>query len=99
MERGTFDFRNLRPCSIIQRETTPEQGKFVYSVLIKNRSSLDEDARVPKNKIPLVVSHVPRQAIRFWDKMYTTDVHLPNTFRHEIGFSDYHVANVRIGEL
>jgi hypothetical protein len=31
---------------------------------------------------------VPRDAIRFWDLPYTSDLHLGNAFRHEIGIPD-----------
>jgi len=86
MERETFQFRNLRPCSIIQRDKLPN-GQFIYTVMIKNRYGLAQGNRIPKGQIH-VVSHVPRQAIRFSDKMYTSDQHLQNSFRHSIGLSD-----------
>ena len=35
-----------------------------------------------------IVSKVPRPAIRFTDKMYTTDQHLQQAFRHWIGMPD-----------
>mmetsp|Transcript_6380 Transcript_6380/g.7154 ORF Transcript_6380/g.7154 Transcript_6380/m.7154 type:complete len:618 (-) Transcript_6380:68-1921(-) len=83
MGRRTFDFSNLRPCSIMQREKLPD-GQFIYTVMIKNRPGLVQEDIIPKGQMH-VVSSVPRGAIRFTDKMYSTDQHLTNAFRHEIG--------------
>ena len=46
----------------------------------------------PNKRIPShekqIVTHVPREAIRFSDKLYTTDQHLEYAFRHPIGMPD-----------
>ncbi len=86
MDRGTFEFKNLRPCSVMQREKMPN-GQFYYTVMIKNRPGLPKNEMIPKGEMH-VVNMVPRGAIRFTDKLYTTDQHLPNAFRHEIGIPD-----------
>jgi hypothetical protein len=33
-------------------------------------------------------TELPREAIRFVDRPYTSDIHLPNAFRHPIGIPD-----------
>jgi len=81
--RGLLEPRNLRPCSILQRNE--EDGTF--TVRIRNRYGLAAEERLPKGAIH-IITHVPRYAIRFSDKIYTTDQHLENAFRHEIGIPD-----------
>ena len=56
-------------------------------VQIRNRPNLAPDARVPTGQVH-IVTQVPRHAIRFTDKIYTTDPHLPTAFRHEIHLPD-----------
>jgi hypothetical protein len=86
MTRGLFELRNLRPCKILQREQDPKQGTL-FTVRIMNRYGLTADERIPKGAMH-IVTHVPRRAVRFSDKLYTTDQHLENAFRHEIGIPD-----------
>jgi hypothetical protein len=86
MTRGLFDLRNLRPCKILQREQDPKQGTL-FTVRILNRYGLAKNERIPRGGVH-IVTHVPRRAIRFSDKIYTTDQHLENAFRHEIGIPD-----------
>ena len=90
--RGIFNFDYLRPCKIISRtdnviikEGTDPQS--LYMVMIQNRRSLPKEEKIPKNE-KHIVSHVPRHAIRFADKLYTTDQHLENAFRNPIGMPD-----------
>ena len=83
MTRNVFDWKNLRPCLIVQRT---HNDRF-YTVLIKNRPGLTPSQRIPRGVLHMV-SHVPRQAIRFSNKLYTTDQHLPTAFRHSIGIPD-----------
>jgi len=87
MKRGIFDLGNLRPCSILKRDQTSDGKHYLYTVLIRNRYGLREEERIPKGAMH-VVNFVPRHAIRFSDKIYTTDAHLPNAFRHEIGLPE-----------
>ena len=95
MDRKTFEYDNLRPCNILQREKLPN-GHFVYTVLIHNRPGLAPHERIPttttsdrsKKTQMHVVTGVPRAAIRFTDRAYSTDQHLENAFRHEIGLPE-----------
>ena len=67
-------------------EGTPEGEEpiFLYTVVVRNRYGLRPEERIPAGHMH-VVAKVPRRAIRFTDKIYTTDQHLPGAFRHEIG--------------
>jgi hypothetical protein len=85
MDRRTFDYRNLRPCQVIKREDI--DGKIYYTAIMKNWNGMKKDELIPKHEIH-VVSSIPRHAIRFVDKLYTTDMHLSNAFRHEIQIPD-----------
>lgn len=86
MTRGLFELRNLRPCKILQRQQDPKQGTL-FTVRVMNRYGLTQNERIPKGEMH-IVTHVPRRAVRFSDKIYTTDQHLENAFRHEIGIPD-----------
>ena len=91
MTKGIFDMKHLRPCSVVRRSDNDEKGrKTLYAVRMYNRPGLEPEEVIPSppnSKIPElhIVTHVPRSAIRLTDKPYTTDVHLPNAFRHDIG--------------
>ncbi len=90
MDRYTFDYDNLRPCSIMQRDekfNNQGQSQVIYTVMMKNWYGMKKEETIPKGEIH-VVNSVPRQAIRFIDKMYSTDQHLANAFRHEIQIPD-----------
>jgi hypothetical protein len=93
MTRGIFDLSSLRPCSILQRsnEKASKNSKkskgTLFTVRIQNRNGLSMTERVPKGMVH-IVKDVPRYAIRLTDKLYSTDQHLVNAFRHEIGIPD-----------
>lgn len=97
MDRRTFEFDHLRPCNILQREKLPN-GQFVYTVLIHNRPGLAPEERIPftsetsKRTQMHIVTGVPRVAIRFSDRAYSTDQHLENAFRHEIGLPEEDIS-------
>jgi len=40
------------------------------------------------NDVPLIFTDYPSESVRFVSKKYTSDEHLPNSFRHPIGLSD-----------
>jgi hypothetical protein len=90
--RGVFELRNLRPCVILKRENSQitrqrkKQGTL-FAVQIKNRPGLDPQQEIPAGEVH-VVSKVPRHAVRFSDKPYTTDPHLEGAFRHELHLPD-----------
>jgi hypothetical protein len=85
--RGIFELSNLRPCQVLQREHRGGKEGTVFTVRIRNRSLLSPEEVIPKGTIH-VVNRVPRLAIRFSDKMYSTDQHLEHAFRHEINGFD-----------
>ena len=100
--RGIFHYHYLRPCTIISRtdnvimkqknkqfnkDSKKPQTQSLYMVIVHNRANLPKDERIPKN-MKLIVSHVPRHALRFADKLYTTDQNLQNAFRQPIGMPD-----------
>jgi len=91
---GIHEFRYLRPCTILKREqeTTlvgvSSKSNSRYTVQMWNRANnmTPADERIPQREERRhIVEYVPRAAIRFVDKPYTTDTHLPNAFRHWIG--------------
>jgi hypothetical protein len=90
--RGIFELSNLRPCHVLQREHRGGKEGTVFTVQIRNRPQLKPSEVIPKGSIH-IVNRVPRHAIRFSDKMYSTDQHLESAFRHEINsFNDGYPA-------
>jgi len=85
--RRLLEYPHLRPCRVLERHAISSQAsnQFVYTVQILNRYGLREAQRVTS---PLIVTHVPRAALRLSDKIYTTDQHLPQAFRHEAHLPD-----------
>lgn len=77
---------NLRPCVVVRRDQS-EARDFQYTVHIMNRPMLDEVERIPKGHMHFV-THVPRHAILFSDKTYSSDQHLEYAFRKEFGLGD-----------
>ena len=73
----------LRPCRILERENSK------YTVEIKNpwSSAVGAEGRIPRG-IRHVVTKMPRSAIQFTDRRYSSDQHLPGVFRHEIGLPE-----------
>lgn len=88
MTRGLFELHNLRPCNILQRQHSKSKKGTTFTVQIRNRNGLNEVERLPKGAVH-IVTHVPRHAIRFSDRIYSTDQHLENAFRHAIHFADF----------
>ena len=89
-----ISLRNLRPCLVIRRDiartnvnNNGDSSSQIYTVRVMNRVGLAESERIPKGHAHLV-THVPRHAIVFSDKIYTSDQHLLNSFRKEIGLGD-----------
>jgi hypothetical protein len=96
LTRGIFELSSLRPCSIIQRSNDKAnvngiQNKkskgTLFTVRIRNRKGLPTTEQIPDGMVH-IVKDVPRYAIRLTDKMYSTDQHLENAFRHEINIPD-----------
>ena len=64
------------PCDVLRRETD-NAGNVWYQALLH-----EGDERVRMRK-------VPREAIVFVDRPHTSDMHLPNAFRHYMGIPDH----------
>ena len=85
-ERWVWSLSNYGyPCDIDARTHDPNTGKYLYTVNITTEpKDRWDDTKVKK----YVRSDVPREAIRFFDLPYTTDMHLLNAFRHEMILPD-----------
>jgi hypothetical protein len=70
----------LRLCDLL-RWGIDEVGDIRYTALVTEDGEWN-DHSVTK------MEGVPRQAMRFVDRPYTSDLHLPNAFRHEIMIPD-----------
>jgi len=86
LTKGLYDLKNLRPCQILKR-IEDKSGHSVYAVRMLNRPGLNDGEMIPEDELH-IVTHIPRSAIRFSDKAGTTDQHLKDTFRHEIGLRE-----------
>lgn len=73
----------LRPCRILARDDD------LYTVEVTNTwaVSVGPEGRIPRG-VRHVVTNMPRSAIEFTDRRYSTDQNLPNAFRQEIGLPD-----------
>lgn len=73
-------------CKILERHDTP--GSVLYDVEII--IPVDEDGQDDEEYYEdvIVVTDVPQYGIQFVNKPYTSDLFLPNAFRHEIGIPD-----------
>jgi hypothetical protein len=72
-------------CHILERQTG-RNGDPVYTVSLLFRSSnLEFDPDKPVNDL-YIDAYVPRRAIRFVEKPYMDDEHLPSAFRHPLEF-------------
>jgi hypothetical protein len=58
-------------------------GQITYTAMMKNWNGMRKEELIPKGEMH-VVNTIPRNAIKFVDKLYSTDMHLSNGFRHEI---------------
>lgn len=78
-----FFVKNLRPCMILDRHESGSKSDSMYTVGILNRFGLIQEERLPEGQRHIVTG-VPRNAIIFSNKIYTTDQHMSSAFRHEI---------------
>jgi len=96
MTRQTFQYSNLRPCTILKRnpetfEPTQTDVRSMYTVMMKNRWGMYNDQKIPLDRLNggiHIVRDIPREAIRFTHKLYTTDQHLDGAFRRRISLPD-----------
>lgn len=83
-----YGFHSVRPCKVLQRfERDDVDEHDVYSVQIFNKPQQHAESKVETFE-KVVVVNVPRQAIVFVDKLYSTDHYLESAFRHTIDFPD-----------
>lgn len=83
----------FQPCEILSKHAT-RKDEYLYEIRILERNGrlgiYGKDSKIPG--VPkgqkVFVKSIPRKAIEFGDKMYSTDTLLPNAFRHEIVVSD-----------
>ena len=74
-------------CHILEREMS-DNGNYVYTValtLSNNPKRMKLDESIPWKDL-YIDYQVPRRAIRFLEKPYMDDEHLPNAFRQPIEF-------------
>jgi hypothetical protein len=75
-------------CQVLERNKG-DHGDFVYTVEVQFRFSSGPDFSSKRDDEDIYIDlKVPRRAIRFVDKPYAGDEHLPGVFRHPIGFPD-----------
>jgi hypothetical protein len=67
-------------CRILTRHEI--EGGFTYGVLLNVTDEEGYNIKYVERK------EVPREAIRFFDRPYTKDLHLRSAFRHEIGIPE-----------
>jgi hypothetical protein len=82
-----FHQPNFLDCEILQRSIL-EDGFTSYTVhmyRIENQKYENNDEEESDNSI---IAQLPRKAIRYYDRPLTSDIHLPNAFRHDIRIPD-----------
>jgi hypothetical protein len=77
-----------RNCEILKRVHNDETGEDLYDVILNfDRMQPDADLNLTRAE-RIVDTGVPRHAIRWVERVYEQDVHLPNVFRHPIMMPD-----------
>lgn len=92
---NTAKTQSGRPCRLLSKERD-EQGALWYTTEMLNWGDAQGPDHVPKGHI---VTHIPRNAIALNSKQYTSDMHLPNAFRHMIEIANEIVPNQRMDLL
>jgi len=73
--------RNSRPCNIINRHESVGE--------IRNETKTVYDAKLQtEDNVPFILRGIPRRAIEFVNRQYTSDQHLLRPFRHPIHIPD-----------
>jgi hypothetical protein len=78
-----FSGNHFRPCKVIEKD-----GDSSYLVRMYNQQGGHSLGNVLPDDKEHYVSNVPRGAIRFVDRPYTSDLHIHDSFRHAIGIPD-----------
>jgi hypothetical protein len=73
------------PCEILYRYPATDTTNESYLVNVRTETT---DRWEGRRTITKRYHYVPQDAIRFFDKPHTTDMHIPFAFRHPIGFPD-----------
>ena len=77
IEYGTFaPINDIHPCIILERY---RDGSGVDDYVVRMQVKGEEG---------LQVHYISRDAIKFYDRPYTSDLHLRSSFRHRIGFPE-----------
>ncbi|KAL7481472.1 hypothetical protein ACHAW6_007166 [Cyclotella cf. meneghiniana] len=87
---GLKSSQNLRPCLVVGREPSSghdAQSAYFYTVRIMNRPGLKDTERIPQG-YEFIVTNVPRHALLYSDKTYSSDQHLESAFRKEMSLGD-----------
>ena len=96
-ESNNFD--RFHPCKILSRNVvhepdtsndSTEASNVFYTALLLEHSYSDETLEIPSlstSTVRLVVD-IPRSAIKFVNREYTSDTHLPKAFRRAISLPD-----------
>jgi len=81
------------PCQVLNvHEHSFLPGLSLYHVGIDAVEFANNDEKVSDNAFIewcVEVDGIPRNALKFFDKPYTTDLHLRDTFRNPIGIPDH----------
>jgi SET domain len=95
-EDTTIDLLFLRPCIILERvevtdvermQDSSASSSHQYTVQILNSDKIHDVQKIPDYEL-LVVEGFPRESIMFTDFAYSSDMHLKNSFRHEMIMPD-----------
>lgn len=78
-QKDLFIEINRHPCKVITKELSDE-GIDLYLAIITQRDT--------GQTMHQLVKEIPRKAIVFQDRQYTSDQQLPNVFRHDIAIPD-----------
>jgi hypothetical protein len=87
-------WRGIRYCHILSREVG-ENGDYLYTVAYSFSRKPEEiayDTSIPLEK-QYINDKVPRRAIRFVERPYMDDEHLPGVFRHTIELPEHLVPD------
>jgi len=84
--RGHSSSNHLLTCDIYKRESVDGVDMYTAGMLLRWDDEEDD--------FETIVSGIPREAIRFRDVKYTSDMHLKGAFRHEIMIPDEIFPNI-----
>lgn len=78
---GDSPNNQIYPCDIVRREPD-DDGNYMYTVVLFSEGERGSHELVSK------IKDVPREAMQYYDRPYTSDFFLENAFRHHIGIPD-----------